>query len=365
MIAARPRQGGQPGGCALAAELAHAPHQSCKRLVSQQLAGNGFEAEGPTGRAGDPGEVLGAPAGDGHETLVLVSAQLLDEAAGVDAHRAAIGAEPGRGAGVDALIVKQPGQLIGGLIGTIAAGQFPIEHDALARRQRQGARGADRLAKAALDTRIDDGIARRHGLEVGQVGLGVIVDDDAGIEQAIGVQQRLDAAHQRHPLRPPFQLHIGGHVAAGAVFGLERPAKAHRDQLRHRIHKGAVAGHLRRIIEPLGKDEVQVSLQRVAKDDGFPVFEAIEQLLQPRHPFGQTLDGKGDILDDDGGAGGAHRPHRREEPLANGPEPGAIAGKGHRGDLNELGRHGRHQLAAIHQLLFRFPMHLDKQGAGG
>ncbi len=108
------------------------------------------------------------------------------------------------------------------------------------------------------------------------MGLGVVVDDDAGIEQAIGVQQRLDAAHQRHPLRPPFQLHIGGHVAAGAVLGLERPAKAHGDEFRHRVHKGAVAGHLGRIVKALGKDEVQVPLQRVAEDDGFTVFEAIE-----------------------------------------------------------------------------------------
>ncbi|MNC10901.1 hypothetical protein D3C75_585820 [compost metagenome] len=199
---------------------------------------------------------------------------------------------------------------------------------------------------------------------MGQVGLGVVVDDDAGIEQAIGVQQRLDAAHQRHPLRPPFELHIGGHVAAGTVLGLERPAKAHRDELRHRIHKGTVAGHLRRIIEPLGKDEVQVPLQRVAEDNRLTVFEAIEQLLQPRHPLRQTLDGKGDILDDDGSACGAHRPHRREEPLANGPEAGALLGKGYRGHLGELGGHVHHLLAASDQLFFTLSMHLDQQGAG-
>ncbi|MOA04978.1 hypothetical protein D3C78_1245550 [compost metagenome] len=103
----------------------------------------------------------------------------------------------------------------------------------------------------------------------------------------------------------------------------------------------------------------------MAEDDRLTVFEAIKQLLQPRHPLRQTLDGKGDILDDDGGACGAHRPHRREEPLANGPKARAVAGKGHRGDLSEPGGHGRHLLAAIHQLLFRFPMHLDQQGAGG
>ncbi len=197
------------------------------------------------------------------------------------------------------------------------------------------------------------------------MGPGVIVDDDAGIEQAVRVEQRLDAPHQRHSLRPPFQFHIGGHVAAGTVLGLEGPAKAHGDELGHRIHKGAVAGHLGRILEPLGKDEVQVPLQGMAKDDGLTVLEAIEQGLQPRYPLRQTLDGKGDILDDDGGAGGAHRTHRREEPLANGPEPGAVAGKGHKGDLNEPGGHGCHLLAAIHQLFLRFPMHLDKQGAGG
>ena len=122
--------------------------------------------------------------------------------------------------------------------------------------------------KAALDARIHDGIARRHGLEVGQVGLGVIVDDDARIEQAVRVQQRLDAPHQRHPSDPIPAPHRG-HVAAGAVLGLERPAKAHGDELRHRIHKGAVAGHLGRIVKALGKDEVQVPLQRVAEDDRF------------------------------------------------------------------------------------------------
>ncbi len=134
-VAARPRQGRQPGGCALAAQMANPVHQPCQRLVSQHLAGNGFEAQRTAGGAGNASEVLGAPAGDWHETPILVSAQLLDEAAGVDADRAAIGAQPGGGAGVDALIVKQPGQLVGGLIGTIAAGQFAIEHDALPWRQ--------------------------------------------------------------------------------------------------------------------------------------------------------------------------------------------------------------------------------------
>ncbi|MNV27408.1 hypothetical protein D3C71_1185570 [compost metagenome] len=135
LVTARPRQGGQPGGGTLAADVTYPVYQSCQRFVSQQLAGNAPEPQGTARRAGDAGEVIGAPAGDGHEALVLVAAQLLDKAAGVDAHRAAIGAEPGRGAGVDALIVKQPGKIPCRFTAATTARQLPIEHDALARRQ--------------------------------------------------------------------------------------------------------------------------------------------------------------------------------------------------------------------------------------
>jgi hypothetical protein len=50
-------------------------------------------------------------------------------------------------------------------------------------------RGAQRLAEAALDAAIDDVLGGRHRLEVLEVGLRVVVEDDAGIEQVVRIEE--------------------------------------------------------------------------------------------------------------------------------------------------------------------------------
>ena len=45
-----------------------------------------------------------------------------------------------------------------------------------------------------------------------------------------------------------------------------------------------------------------------------------QQFLEIEGGVGQVLDGEGDILNDDRGAGAADRAHRREQPLADLPQ---------------------------------------------
>ncbi len=86
----------------------------------------------------------------------LLAAQRLDQLAGLDADRAHGRAQPARGAGVDAGVVVEGAQLAVGLAGRVAPRDLAPAGDALARRQREPGRRAQRLAEAALDALVDD-----------------------------------------------------------------------------------------------------------------------------------------------------------------------------------------------------------------
>ena len=96
------------------------------------------------------------------------------------------------------------------------------------------------------------------------------------------------------------------------------------DHLAHRVHEVAVALDFLGFGEVLREDEVQVAFQGVAVDDGFGVAKALEQALQFQCGLGQALDGKGHVLDDDGGAGGAHGADGRKDALAHVPQGGGL-----------------------------------------
>jgi hypothetical protein len=150
------------------------------------------------------------------------AAQAAGQVAGVDADRAGGGAQAATGAGIQPLInvvfTEAAGMFaIGG-----AARQFAPADDALARRQRQPVRRAERFAEAAFDAAVDDVFGGRHGFEVFEVGVRVVVEDDAGVEQVFRVEQLLDVAHQVSGFLAPFHLDKRRHIAASAVFGLQR-----------------------------------------------------------------------------------------------------------------------------------------------
>ena len=254
----------------------------------------------------------------------VFTAQFLHQLAGVDTHRAALGAQAGGGAGVDALVLIGRFQFRGVDAGPFACLDITPDDDALARAQGQPLGRAHRLAEAALDALIHNLVGRRQWLEVLEVDLRIFAEHHVRVEDAVGVQQALELPHQLVGIAAPFQLDERCHVAPGAVLSLQRTAEFHRHQLRHVVHERLVAVHFLAAVEALGEDEVQVALQGVAEQDRFVVVVLVEQLDQAVDADGQLFHGEGHVFDDHCGAGLAHRAYRREGVLADRPELGVF-----------------------------------------
>ena len=199
------------------------------------------------------------------------------------------------------------------------------------------------------------------------MGLRVVVEDHAGIEQVLGIEQPLDAAHQVGGLPPPFHFDEGRHVAPGAVLGLERAVVLADHQLADVVHEARVALDFGGVAEILGEHEVQVAFQRVAENDGFRVAVLAQQRLKVERGRRQRLDGEGDVLDDDGGAGAAHGAHRREGALAHLPVhlAGGRVGRERRHlDGNDAGQGAQRRVHALLQQVGVGGTDLDQQGGG-
>ena len=152
-----------------------------------------------------------------------------------------------------------PGRRIHAVNGLIAAqaGDFAPDGDAGAGGQGEAAGDAVDLAEAAFDALVElpvglaDGVIgpatgfavggagrkvrpqHRQGLEILDEAFRVVVEDDAGVEDAVGVEQRLHALHDGERLVAPLEADERGHVAAGAVFRLEGAVVFADDHLRH------------------------------------------------------------------------------------------------------------------------------------
>ena len=118
----------------------------------------------------------------------------------------------------------------------------------------------------------------------------VVVDDDAGVEQPLRVEQRLDPPHQRVGFGAPLEFDEGRHVAAGAVLGLERAVVFLDHHPAHVVHEAAIALDLGRRVEVLREHEVQVAFERVPENDRVRIAVRVQQALQVERRFGQPLD---------------------------------------------------------------------------
>src|SRR6185437_13234677 len=79
--------------------------------------------------------------------------------------------------------------------GQLRGADVPAQRDPLAWGQGQVPRRAHRLAVAALDAAVDFRLDRGRQLDVPQVGVRVVGEQDARVEQPARVAQPLDLAH--------------------------------------------------------------------------------------------------------------------------------------------------------------------------
>src|SRR5690606_37376068 len=106
------------------------------------------------------GEVLGQPGG-GALAAGVDASQFAHQITGVDAYRAALGAQAGRRTGIEALVFVGALKLSGIDAGAFLRLDIAPDDDALAWRQGQSVGRAHRFAETAFDTFIDDLVGGR------------------------------------------------------------------------------------------------------------------------------------------------------------------------------------------------------------
>ena len=225
-------------------------------------------------------------------------------------------------------------------------GNLTLDNDALTRRKRQTAGETVHLTETALDAFVglEDTLnslagtivaVRRaspwrgrlqaahlefgQGLEVLDETLGVVVEDDAGVEQIVRVKNLLQFTHGGKSLLAPLILDKGRHITARAVLGLQRAVIFLNHQARHITHHGGIALHLTLITEELVDDEMIITFKGMAIDTGVLVAVIGDETLQFDGRLGQVLNGKGNVLDEARGAHGTRTAYTGEDARAYRP----------------------------------------------
>src|SRR6185437_7507702 len=85
------------------------------------------------------------------------------------------------------------------------------------------------------------------------------------VQEIRGVYQPLQLLHQLIRFPAPFRLHKRRHVAASAMFRLERSIVSAHDKFHDIVHKTCILINRALVVESLAEDKEQVSILRVAE----------------------------------------------------------------------------------------------------
>ena len=246
----------------------------------------------------------------------------------------------------------------------LGGGNLTAQHNTLTRGQSQVAGGADRLAVAALHATVDFFLDGFGDLQVGHV-VGVRLNQqNAGIHEALRVDEALNLAHHVEELVTELAAHKRSHDAAGTVLSLQR-AFVTEDQLNHFFGEVAVAVELLRIAELLVQHEVDVAVLRVAEDHGVLVAVCVEQLGQVATGVAQNLDGHDHVFQQCVSAGAAVTRNGGVQAAACRPQCVTLrqlAGHRHRRSHGQALKHGCRSGSQVVQLLLRVALELNQQG---
>src|SRR5581483_7846315 len=150
--------------------------------------------------------------------------------------------------------------------------------------------------------------------------LRVRIENHARIQQILGIDQVLKPLHCSIGFTAPFRFNEGSHIAACAMFCLERTLVFCENEMHQVIDEMAVTPDFPFCVEALRKDEVEISILGMPEDNRVVVSVLYEQSPQVCCSVRQVANWKGNIFDDDCGSGGSSRTHGGEQPFANTPQ---------------------------------------------
>jgi len=148
----------------------------------------------------------------------------------------------------------------------------------------------------------------------------VVVDENAGVDQVLGIENVLDFPHGVIDLLAPFPAYKRCHVAASAVLGFQGTVVFVHHQRHDVFHEGLVTLYLIRICEIETQNEVDVAVKHMAPNNGLLIRVLFEQLLQVDQTVPQVSDGNRDVFNDNGSPLGAADTGGRKKPLADIPQ---------------------------------------------
>ena len=162
-------------------------------------------------------------------------------------------------------------------------------------------------------------IKNRQRLEALDVAIGIIVEDNALVQQSIGIEDSLELLHGLVGLIAPLVLNKRSHISTRTVLGLQRAVVTLYNQLSHIAHHLGISSHLVLVGKALVQNEVVVALEGVTVDAGIVVAVVGNKFLQFNGSLGQTLDWEGNIFDKARCADGTGTAHAGEDARADGP----------------------------------------------
>ncbi len=113
-------------------------------------------------------------------------------------------------------------------------------------------------------------------LEIAQVGVRLIREHRPGGEDAVGVEEFLDATRHGVQLVAVLPPHEGCHHPTGAVLGFE-VAAVREHEVDEIFREASIALDRRRLVEAFDEHEVDVPVLGMPEDDGVFVAVAVEE----------------------------------------------------------------------------------------
>src|SRR5687767_600977 len=154
------------------------------------------------------------------------------------------------------------------------------------------------------------------------VSLQIGVDHHASVEHIIGVEQRLEVAHDGVAIHAPFGFDERRHVTSCAMLGFERAVIFAADKLYHRAEEAIEVMRVCVCVESLIDEEVQVAILCMTEHDAIPITKIFKEILQVCHRVCETMNRKGNIFVDANASRRTHRADRWDDAFARFPKRG-------------------------------------------